>query len=153
MSSAGNPRRVRVASAIRELLAEMIAREVKDPRVREAGFININHVEMNSDMSVARVYVSFLAHGGEPGAVRESERTARIQRRAMAGLEASANFLRGPLGRRLRLRHAPSLRFVADDSPSFQNKLREVVRADEHARAEAGPHPEPPDDTQGGDES
>ena len=42
--SGGNPRRVRVARAMQQALADMLAREVKDPRVRAAGFININHI-------------------------------------------------------------------------------------------------------------
>ena len=126
----GNPRRVRVARAMRDVLADMLAREVKDPRVRAAGFININHVELNSDMSVARVYVSFLGSGSPDQSLVDP-----VIVRAMAGLEASASYLRGPLGRKLKLRHAPSVRFVADDSPVFQQKLRELVKADEAARA------------------
>lgn len=142
MKSGGNPRRVRVANSIRAALAEMIARQVKDPRVRSAGFININHVELNSDMSVARIYVSFLPSSSTAPTTTsagkfdsgDSHFQSPAVRRAIAGLQASAGFLRGPLARRLRLRHAPDLRFVADDSPSFQQKLRDVVRADDEAR-------------------
>lgn len=121
----GNPRRVRVASAMRSLLAEMLERDVKDPRVHAAGFISVNHVELNSDMSVARVFVSFSG---------ASSADDPVARRAIAGLRAAVGFLRGQVGRELRLRHCPALHFVADDSVVFQQRLRDLVREDE-ARA------------------
>lgn len=119
----GNPRRVRVAQAMREVLADMLAREVKDPRVHEAGLVCVNHVELNSDMSVAQVYVSFLG---------VEDRGAGQERRAMAALGTAAGFLRGPVARRLKLRRAPELRFVHDQSAAFQQRISEIVRADEH---------------------
>ncbi len=119
MSREGNPRRARVAQAMRNLLAEMLDREVKDPRVRAAGMASVNHVELNRDMSVARVYVSFLGPAESDRNVAES---------ALAGLEAAAGFLRGPVGRRLHLRRAPSLRFVFDDTPEFQQRLSRIAR-------------------------
>ncbi len=119
MSREGNPRRARVAQAMRGLLAEMLDREVKDPRVRAAGLASVNHVELNRDMSVARVYVSFLG---------PAESDSRVAKRALAGLEAAAGFLRGPVGRRLHLRRAPSLRFVVDDSPEFQQRITKLIR-------------------------
>src|SRR5688572_26632853 len=117
MSGGGNTRRVRVAQAMRDLMAEMLDREVKDPRVKSAGLVSINHVELNADMSVARVLVSFLG---------PAEHDARIRDRAMAGLEAASGFLRGPVARRLGLRRAPILRFVQDDSGAFGQRLTDL---------------------------
>jgi ribosome-binding factor A len=114
-------RPARVAEAIRGELADLVAREVKDPRV-QAGLITVSHVEVNRDLSVAEVGVSILA--GEPGAV-------------MKGLEAAGKFLRGPLARRLRLRVAPELRFHHDKSQEMSSRLRDIVREDEDRRAEA----------------
>jgi ribosome-binding factor A len=125
--SQGNPRRERVAQALRDILAEMLDREIKDPRVRAAGLASVHHVELNRDMSVARVFVSFLG---------PAETDERLRARALAGLEASAGFLRGPVGRRLRLRHAPELRFVLDDSTAFQQRITELVRGQEAAEDE-----------------
>jgi MYXO-CTERM domain-containing protein len=45
-------RKARVAEAIRDTLAEMIAREVKDPRVSAAGVVSITQVEMNKDLAI-----------------------------------------------------------------------------------------------------
>jgi len=123
-------RRARVAEAMRIELADLIAREVKDPRVRD-GLVTVSHVEVNRDLSVAQVGVSIVA--GEPRAV-------------MAGLTRAAAFLRGPLARRLQLRVAPELRFHHDTSQEMGMRVAEIVRQDEARRAEAGPGPdeEPP---------
>jgi len=115
VAGADRNRAARVAEAIKIELADLVAREVKDPRVR-AGLVTVSHVEVNRDLSVAEVGISILS--GEPGAV-------------MKGLEAAAGFLRGPLGRRLRLRVAPELRFHHDRSQEMSSRLRDIVREDE----------------------
>jgi len=119
------PRRTRVAQAMRDHLAEMlIAGAIRDPRVQRAGMIGVNHVELNRDMSSARVWVSFL---GEDAAVIDQ---------AMAGLEAAAGFLRGPLARRMNLKRAPLLRFVHDQSPEFLERLRRIREEDADAHVD-----------------
>ena len=102
------PRKTRLAQNIRDLLAEMIDQELKDPRVHGAGFVGVNHVELDAGAASA----------------------------AMAGLETAAGFLRGNVGRRLGLKRAPELRFIHDDSPDMQVRLSEIVRDD--ARSEGG---------------
>jgi ribosome-binding factor A len=111
----------RVAEAIKAELADLIAREVKDPRVRE-GLVSVSHVEVNRDLSVAEIGVSILV--GEPKGV-------------MAGLEKAAGFLRGPLARRLNLRISPELRFHHDQSQEMASRIHAVVREDEERRREA----------------
>lgn len=133
-----NPRRVRVAQTIRDALAQMLPREVKDPRVTAvAGMISVNHVELNSDMSIARIYVSF--YGDDD----------KVIGRAMEGLERSQRFLRGPLGRLLQLARCPQLRFVRDESPDFHERLREIIKTDEER---ASDRDEPTDGAEDGDE-
>ena len=84
-------RPARVAQAIRENLADLIAREVGDPRLGAAGLVSVNHVELNQDMSVARIYVAFI--GGPESATAG----------AIEVLQRASGHLRGPLGRRMRL--------------------------------------------------
>jgi ribosome-binding factor A len=110
----------RVAEAIKAELADLIAREVKDPRVRE-GLVSVTHVEVNRDLSVAEVGVSILV--GDPKAV-------------VAGLAKAAGFLRGPLARRLKLRISPELRFHHDQSQEFAGRLHEIIAEDEQRRRE-----------------
>ena len=121
-------RKQRVAEAIKEELADLIAREVKDPRVRE-GLVTVTHVEVNRDFSAADIGISILA--GDPKAV-------------LVGLGKAAGFLRGPLARRLKLRVAPELRFHHDQSQEMAGRIREIVLEDERRRVNAGVENEDP---------
>jgi ribosome-binding factor A len=121
-------RQARVANAMRELLTELIAREVKDPRVHTAGMVSVSQVELNRDLSVARVFVSFIGGAGDE----------QVEDRALAALQAAAGFLRGPVGRRMRLQRAPELRFARDPRAEFGQRMREILIEDEQRVAEAG---------------
>jgi ribosome-binding factor A len=117
----GGDRKARVQEAIRETLSEMIQRDVKDPRVAGPGLVSITRVELNVDLSVARVYVSVFGQDPE---------------KTIVGLTAAAGFLRGPVGRQLRLQKPPELRFFHDDSAVVGQQIRDIIRDDE-ARARA----------------
>lgn len=125
-------RRQRVANTMRDVLNELIAREVKDPRVHAAGLVSVSQVELNRDLSVAWVYVSFL---GGPGG--DDVDQAAVER-ALAGLKAAAGFLRGPIGRRMRLQRTPELRFARDIRAAFGQRMGEILHDDAHRGGEAG---------------
>lgn len=125
-------RKTRVEHLIRETLTEMIAADVKDPRVHAPTLLTVSKVELNVDMSVARVYVSIVGDDATADA-------------ALEGLVKAAGFLRGPIGRRLGLQHAPELRFTADPSIDMSEKLARIVREDEDKARAAGREPEPPE--------
>jgi ribosome-binding factor A len=137
-------RKARVGDAIRDTLAEMIAREVKDPRVTAAGVVSITSVEMNVDLSVATVRVS--VYGGDD----------KVADKALEGLKAAAGYLRGPLARKLRLARPPELRFTRDTGLAFALEISRIVREDEErAKAARPPEPEPvpePDEDLPGDD-
>lgn len=97
MSNKAFPRSRRVAQQVQRTLSELIHREVRDPRL---GLVTLTEVRMSSDLRSAQVYYSVL--GGE------RDQTQQI-------LDSAADMLRGPLGRALKLRHAPELRFVEDE--------------------------------------
>jgi ribosome-binding factor A len=118
-------RKHRVEHGLRDVLTEMIAREVKDPRVRAATLITVTKVELNVDLSVAMVYVSII---GDDATIDG----------ALAGLAKAAGFLRGPVGRKLNLQHAPELRFVQDASIDMSEKLAAIIRDDEERARAAG---------------
>ena len=120
-----NDRRERVAHALRDVLSELIRTEVKDPRVRAATLITIAKVEMNVDISVANVYVSVVGDDATADGV-------------VAGLQKAAGFLRGPVARRLRLQHAPELRFARDVTIDMSEKLASIIRDDEQRARAAG---------------
>jgi len=123
MSSA---RKARVEHGIREALTEMIASDVRDPRVHAPTVLTISKVELNVDLSVARCYVSIVA---SDDAIADA---------ALEGLQKAAGFLRGPIGRRLSLQHAPELRFLVDPSIDIADKLAQILREDEEKARAAG---------------
>jgi ribosome-binding factor A len=113
----------RIESEIQRVLAALIAREVKDPRV---GNVTITAVQVAADMGTARVYFTPFAHRVPAAQVR-------------LGLTHAASFLRGELGRRLGLRHAPRLEFVFDESAEDAARLTSLIdRAVTQDRARSG---------------
>jgi len=100
----------RLEQQILESLTQLVESEIRDPRVEDMVF---TAVELNRDFSVAKVYY-MPPVGGDPFEVAK-------------GLHKSGGFLRGLLGRRLRLREAPELRFFSDDSLDRVNRLDEII--------------------------
>jgi len=99
-------RRERVGEAMRDVIAELLTREIKDPRV---GMVTLTAVDVSPDLRHARVYFSSLGDSAE-------------RERCLAGLQSAAGFMKGQLARRLRLRYAPELTFMLD--PSLENAER-----------------------------
>jgi ribosome-binding factor A len=110
----------KLASAIQMGLAGIITKDVKDPRVHNAGLLTVTRVAMSDDLRVARVFVSFV--GGD-----EESHAAAVK-----GLSRAAGFLRGEIGRRLTLRRAPELRFVQDKTAEHVAKIEALLREDEN---------------------
>lgn len=124
-------RQQRIESEMQRVLAELIAREVRDPRV---GHVTITAVEMLADMSAVRVlFVPFAAEHS----VQE----------VRAGLTRAAGFLRGEIGRRLSLRHAPRLEFVYDESIERAQHLSELIESAVASDRAAQQHDAPDPDT------
>ena len=89
------PRSRRVGDQIQRSLSELLRREVRDPRL---GSITLTDVRVSQDLSHAKVFYSVL------GGAKDAKLTQEI-------LDEAATFLRGPLGRAVRLRHAPQIEF------------------------------------------
>jgi ribosome-binding factor A len=111
--SGGSSRLKRIEAQMQRALAELVSREVKDPRV---GLVTITQVALAPDLSQARVFV--VPFGGMD---------ARPQ--MLEGLQAAAGFLRGEVGRSVGLRHAPRLQFVHDDSFDRAAELTALISA------------------------
>ena len=124
-------RKQRVEHGLRDVLTELIARDVRDPRVRAATLITVTRVELNVDLSVATVYVSIIGDDATADGV-------------LAGLAKAAGFLRGPAARQLHLQHAPELRFRRDVSIDMSEKLAAIIRDDEDRARAAGREPGQP---------
>ena len=102
----------RLAHLIRSELAEMIARELKDPRI---GFATITRVELSGDLHHARVLVSVLGN-------------TEAQQETLQGLSSAAGFIRHEIGHRLTLRRAPELTFVLDHGAEEGQKIQTLLQ-------------------------
>lgn len=102
----------RLAADIQRLLGDLLLTRVKDPRVR---MVAISQVELNRDHSQARVYVTPAGDGDE-------------NEESLRGLRKAAGFLQREVGAALRLRSAPSLRFILDESFARGFGVEEVLR-------------------------
>lgn len=91
----------RVNELLRQEISQLLAREIKDPRLN--GIISITGVSAAGDLRSARVYISVM---GQEQAKRE----------ALDGIRSAAAFLRRELRDRITLRHTPHLTFHLDDS-------------------------------------
>ena len=101
----------RVAWRIRQILSELLLREVSDPRLHG---VTVTEVDVDRELQFARVYVNAL---GEE--VRQEE--------VMAGLNHAKGFLRREMGQSLRLRKTPELAFVWDTRYEHGEHLNQVI--------------------------
>jgi ribosome-binding factor A len=126
----------RVEEQILRLLAELVRREVKDPRV---GLVTLTAVEVSRDMSHATVFFLPFDQQRDPAEVGRA-------------LASAAGFLRSHLRKQLAMRHVPELRFLPDVSIERAAKLSALintaVREDEARHVE---HPSTDADGPGGD--
>ncbi len=117
----------RIDHALQRELAQLIATELKDPRL---GFVTVTRVEISSDMAAAKVYVSIIGD-------------RHVARQSMTGLESAKRFLRGELGHKMTLRHMPELTFVEDRTTekaiALHQTLAKAGQASGSSRGEGEP--------------
>jgi len=114
--SSTNPRVRKIADRIQVIVAEMLERRIKDPRL---GFVTVTDVRVTGDTQQATIFYTVL------GEDDELESTG-------AALESAKGVLRAEVAKQLGIRHAPTLTFVADALPASARHLDEVL-----ARAKA----------------
>lgn len=143
--SKASPRVNRVADQIQRILAELIMREVKDPRL---GMVSITGVDVTRDFAYANVYVTVMGrHGLDSG--EQLKDMGELDRRqiedSLAVLNNAAGYLRSLLGKQMSLRTIPALQFRYDESLARGRYLSSLI---DRAIAEDGLHS---DDTDEGD--
>lgn len=102
----------RVGELIRHEIAGLLTKGLKDPRI---GFVSVMDVRMSKDLRHATIYVSL--YGNE-----------RARKSSFTGLQNSAGWIRREIGKRLRLRHTPEIRFKEDTSLDQAFHLEEIFR-------------------------
>ncbi|MDX2160438.1 MAG: 30S ribosome-binding factor RbfA [bacterium] len=101
----------RVGGRIRQILSELLLREIADPRL--AG-LTITKVELDPELQFAKVWVNALG---------EEEREAEI----LLALQHAKGFLRREVGKRVRLRKTPDLQFKWDSSLDHGEKMHRLI--------------------------
>jgi ribosome-binding factor A len=121
-----NRRIDRINELLRSEIAELISREIKDPRL--AGLISVTEVDTTTDLRHAKVFVSVFG--------TEEERAS-----SLAALRSATGFLRREVAQRVTFRHMPELEFHLDSSIEQGDKIMRLLRqvADEKAAAEPKP--------------
>ena len=105
----------RVDVAMRQVLGDALAQDLKDPRV---GFVTVTDVKTSPDLRHARVYVSVL--GDEP-----------TQQASLDGLRSAHGFLQARVAGELRLRRTPELTFELDHTAERAARLEEILHEEE----------------------
>ena len=108
-SPSSSHRGFKVADQIQRDLAQLIARELKDPRV---GMVTLQGVEVTPDYAHAKVFFSTLA--SDPALATE-------------GLNQAAGFLRNGLFKRLQIHTVPTLHFIYDATPQKAADLNLLI--------------------------
>ncbi|HUX11278.1 MAG TPA: 30S ribosome-binding factor RbfA [Terriglobia bacterium] len=108
-------RQARLQDQIQAEVAEMVALELKDPRI---GFATVTRVDLTSDLRAAHVWVSVLG-----------DQEAR--QGTLEGLLAAKGYLRHELSHRLRLRRVPELHFLLDEAAEDALKIESLLGKDD----------------------
>ena len=106
-----SPRVRKVADRIQVIVAEMLERRIKDPRL---GFVTVTDVRVSGDTQNATIFYTVL------GEVDELAGTA-------VALESAKGILRSEVGKQLGMRHVPTLEFIHDALPDTARHLDELL--------------------------
>jgi ribosome-binding factor A len=104
----------RVADFIKQELASLIQRELRDPRI--GGMVSVTAVQVSRDMSHATVYATVLGKDSEADAAE-----------SMAALNHAAGFLRTQIAKINNARTTPKLRFVFDSSIGRGARISKMI--------------------------
>jgi ribosome-binding factor A len=132
------PRARRIADQVQRTVSQLLLREVRDPRLKP---MTVTHVKVSPDLTHIWVKYTLLAGDSHDALQREI-------------LEEAATYLRGPLGRALRLRLAPQLHFAPDEELEAGHRLDDLItRAVKEDRRKSESDPGAADDGAAGDEA
>jgi ribosome-binding factor A len=120
-----SPRVRKVADRIHVIVAEMLERRIKDPRL---GFLTVTDVRVSGDTQHATVFYTVM------GGAEAIDSTA-------AALASATGLIRSEVGKQLGLRHTPSLEFYLDAVPETARDIEDLLakarEADEAVAAQA----------------
>lgn len=103
----------RVAESIRREVSKMLLSEIKDDRVG-MGMVSVTDVQVAGDLQHAKIFVSIYG-------------TDEDKAESMAGLRSATSFVRGEIGRRIRLRRTPEVVFLEDTSLERGDRILSLI--------------------------
>src|SRR5580692_4070769 len=105
------PRARKLADRIAQIVAEMLERRIKDPRL---GFVTVTEAKLTNDLREATVF--YTVYG-----------TAEERADSAAALASATGLIRSEVGHQTGLRHTPSLAFVPDTLPEGARHMEDLV--------------------------
>jgi ribosome-binding factor A len=107
-------RPTRVALEIRKTLSEILHRDTKDPRLEK---VNITECKISKDLSIATVYFTIIGANEDEPAAQD----------AIKALEKAKGFFRSEIGKRMKLRITPEIRFFYDTVAENASHIEELI--------------------------
>jgi len=101
----------KVADLIKAEISDILLKQINDPQVQK---VTVTGVKVTDDLRQARV---FFIRMGENACSDET----------MEGLHRAAGFLRRELGKRLRLRYVPEIKFTFDESFEYGDRINRLL--------------------------
>ena len=89
----------------------IIYREINDPRIK---FVTITKVKVSSDLKYADIFVTIF-------------NDRKQQKKTLEGLKNATKFIRGELGKDLKIRYVPDIKFIIDKDLEQQYKLLKII--------------------------
>jgi ribosome-binding factor A len=102
----------RVGDLILEVVAELLRKDIRDPRVQA---VTLTAVKVSKDLRHARVYFNLL--GGQTDCDD-----------VLAGLKSATGFIRAKVGKQLKLRFVPELEFTYDDTEDEAQRIDKLLK-------------------------
>lgn len=102
----------RVASLIQEEVSKMLVHELRDPNL---AMVTITKVRLTDDLRDAKIYYSVLGDDDRKQEVSEA-------------LDRAKGRIRSELGRRIKLRFVPTIRFFYDDTTEYANHIESLLK-------------------------
>jgi ribosome-binding factor A len=120
-----SPRVRKIADRIKVIVAEMLERRVKDPRL---GFVTVTDVRVSGDTQQASIFYTVFA--------LDKEQSDEDLAGTAAALESAKGLLRSEVGKQLGMRHVPTLEFIHDALPESARQIDDLLEKVRQSDAE-----------------
>ncbi|MBT3318692.1 MAG: 30S ribosome-binding factor RbfA [Clostridia bacterium] len=102
-----------ITTEFKRALSEIIRLEIDDPRVSEMA--SVTHVDLSKDLKYAKAYISVYD-------------TEKKKKSTIETLTHAEHFIKNEIGRRIRIRRLPQIKFILDGSIEYSNKISEILK-------------------------